>query len=523
MKMLLALLLSALISGSALAFPIGGSSLTSCPNPNNVAGATILPNTNCTLVNAVGTWSFGSVCTGSDYNILLGGSSFSGNCGAALELCAGSGSQYNPYLSWRETIDGSLIYLNYVNFQHTIQGTALCGALAGSFQNVTTSTNYDTAVDALSNAANGNTLHFPAMPGGVPFWFDAGTLAANNLTVNVDAGAIFDRMGSPSPPSQAQFVVAGNTNVLNGGKYQNAGSGNDAIKIDSLALNTTLKNLTATGSQSTCILAGGQNGASNVIQDVVVFNCGLENGVTGGQDHNVYLGGETSGSQTGWTITGIDSYDVTGGTGGGGGNGGWTLKLRAPNTTLTGDAAHYYVGCQKGTQPQCEQNGAIDYPCGGAHSVSHMVIEVGPGGDNWYLTRQGEETPQAGGPAGACPNIGTYADTLTIDASILIWDNHLASGNPGYIPIICGGDAACILASSFTSCVKNSIIISDPLAPQPMSLGPNVTDCGAGGNSNTFYASRAAACTGQGWSGLGADKFGNANVNCAFPWVPPKP
>lgn len=484
----------------------------SCPSPT-ANGSVISPsNTACTLVDSGGNvWNFDVLSSHPPNHFLdFNGQQFF--LGLQAEMCGNSG-----FVAYDQSWSSITYWFNQIASDN-VQGSAACTPSLGNFTNVTTATSYNTAHAALNAVAASQTLHFPAAPVGIPNWRDGGTIAANSVTVNIDSGAVFDGAISASPPGQAQLVITGNGAVLNGGLWQNAGNPGDdvsGIKIDTGALTPTLENLTLTGTNGTCLLSGGNNGAS-AITDVVVHNCGLNNNNTGGQNHNVYLSEpDTQTSPSNWTVTGLDSYDVTGGTSGINGDGGWTLKIRAGAATVIGDAAHYYIGCQAGTAPQCEQNGAIDFPCGGAFAVSHMVVEVGPGGDNWYVIRQGEETP--GGPPN-CPTLGTYADTLTVDSAVIIWDAP-GTGNPGFIPVVCGGNGACLLSASFTTCVKNSIIVSNPSAPFSLSLGPNVTDCGAGGNSNQFFASRTAAATALGWSGT--DKFGNPC--CAFPWVPPKP
>jgi hypothetical protein len=307
--------------------------------------------------------------------------------------------------------------------------------------------------------------------------------------------------------------IQGTGALVQGGEMMDVMNGNPSsgIRIRDGSTNPTLDGSTANGpiilhDEDTCLLTGPGDGTITV-KDLIVYKCG--NGNDSGQDHNIYFSTNgTASDNTVVNVAGIRSYDVL--------NGGWTLKMRPGTSTITGDATNYFIGCQR-SGDGCEQNGAIDFPCGGIHT--DMVIERGPGGDNWFIARSNEET--ANPIYRGCPYLGYPTTNVTFDNVVMIWDGPApGAGSPGN-PALCMGGATCAVAgASNTGCIKNSILVGDfANSGLHLTMGPGVTDCGAGGHTNKVFDSRAAAAAALRWSGI--DQFGNPC--CAFPWVPSRP
>lgn len=272
--------------------------------------------------------------------------------------------------------------------------SALCPSLgSGCFINVSTSANYTSSVAALAAAANSNTLHYLAMPSGIANYTDGGALENTGLTINIDPGAIFNNFLEST--GHGTFTLDASNQTINGGTVSNSprSSGTGAFRVNSNAANPTFNGTTAHDCNASCYLTGFNDGTVT-LTNVTAYNGGLENCTTGGQDHNIYVSASGYGDTTSASISGILSYDETGG-----GttvypctpsfmDGGWTLKVRPGSSTITGATGFAYIGCQ---HTYCEQNGVVDYPCSGNHTVSHVVLEAGPTVDNYYMVRVGEE------------------------------------------------------------------------------------------------------------------------------------
>src|SRR5262249_20844174 len=111
----------------------------------------------------------------------------------------------------------------------------------------------------------------------------------------------------------------------------------------------------------------------------------------------------------------------------------WTMKLRLCVGSLgPGTIDNSIAGCTTATLINCDQNGAVDFPCGGHHSITNSVLNVGQGAQgghgSFYMIKYGEEI-QFG--AGFCPTLSGATNTITADNVIFIFD---APDNDGIGP-----------------------------------------------------------------------------------------
>ena len=301
----------------------------------------------------------------------------------------------------------------------------------------------------LGNAANGDSLTINAAPSPIPFWVEnhlstqAGTITANNVTLTFGAGAT---MGYTSNNlGKAAIEVVGTGVTINGGTIEHVPSNTNAacIRVDNGATNFAINGLNCSYSDD-CILGGDASVGTFSIINAVMFNCGGD----GGQDHLVYIGANINGTDQGpATITNDLFYNVL--------QGGWNFKDRLGSGHLTNS----FFGCLS-TGAGCEQNGAIDLPCGGNQLVDFSVIERGPGGDNWYHIRFGEELSinQSGGHGGddgcvfSAQVTGTEATSNPSQFTGIASDPHLAGVVAGQYVADNGG--------TFSTVVSGTTVVS---------------------------------------------------------------
>lgn len=460
-----------------------------CPDPA-ANGSVIFPlNQNCILRDrGSSVWKFtGPQKPDGMWELLVNGGCFGCFEGVSAERQAG-GADDNIWIEKKFPHCGTVWQLHTYHYN---QWAIEPGRLVTNFVNTTQSTRHASLADLLFHAHNNDKLSIGEPPRPFNCWPDAAGIGQSGISVTIAKGTRF----SDVQTSKGIVVLNGNGITIDGGDF------NGAIRISDNAQRPTLENMVihdGCGAIGTsCILSGGHNGTVT-LKNVTVYGGG--DSADYGQDHNVYVSADPKGDPlAGVDIDGLVSTDVT--------NGGWTLKMRPGCVDRSCIVTNSMIGCTA-AGAHCEQNGVVDMPCGGNYTISNSVLERGPGGDNWFIARAGEELGSRGCLAG-----GYAANTITLDNDIIIWDGK-APGNPGYIPVLCGGQSTCITTSPrLTLCVKNSIIVSDPNAPFPLSLGPQVVDCGPGGNSNVFFASRAAANAARHWT----------KGDPSFPFLPPHP
>lgn len=529
-----------LFTSAASAGPLRhGSGTSGCPYINGTtAGDTLCPPSspfsNSLTDSSSVVWQFQNT-QGTSPNYDLSSPSGGGfGIRATLQSVSGFAGSAYTYNSNRVYIDkvvgtGDTLWFCQCSFQNQIQVVSPISISAGNFLNVTQNLKFNSFGEMLTNVGPGtlpphtnDVLEVKAMPAGIPFW-DNFPLASNlgivnySVTINFDAGVKFE----DSETNGGVGIIALNASniTLNGGEFTN--SGNTAWRVLNNATNPTLKNGTLHDEGSTCLLTGANNGTVT-ITGMLVYNCPT-NVNFGGQSHNIYVSAPGNGvlDATCESISGTTTLNVL--------NDGWSLKIR-PNCNPSGSGlvTNSVIGCTK-VNPGCSQNGAVDYSCGGPHTLSHSVVNVGNGASanvgGWYTIAYGDE-PTADNPPlpGAnCPQLTGATNTLTLDHDIFIDDS--GTNGSGFHCLMrahasetSGSTCLASKLTGFSCTVTNSQIISGAYTT---SLPP-CTD----GGGNSFYASRSAAnlagATGWGTGATYTDPTnGNVYTCCAFPYLPP--
>lgn len=495
MRAILAALLLALVAFSALALPIGGKSgAVSCPAAGTPSpdGSLIFPSNPACVLNdsSANAWQFTGSHSSDGVNFTINLNGVAGGDFASIEAGTAASGQFYYDVSSQHC---------GTNWHHRVTGTAASdrvyglsaspGVGTGAFVNTTAGTTLESLQVAfdLGVAAN-STITVAKQTGTYNCWPDGATINSNGTTINVAAGTIFNDYMVQA----GLFDVFGNSFTLNGGSY------GMPIRIRDNAQNPTLENISISNcssndalfpnSDTSCILAGAGN-ATVTLTNVTVDGGG--NAPDGGHDHNVYLSGISSTTNQDptatMTITNLRTTNVVGG--------GWTLKLRSECINTQCHVTTSTVGCtfanQGSSPPACEQNGAIDLPCGGNYLIDFSTIERGPGGDNWYMVRMLEEPVQVGN----CPPRATV-NNFVFDHDIFIWDGNPLGANPPQLFCMADHDGLGNCAQSSvpagTTCtVTNSIIVGDDtVIPHIM---PVISNGCSDGGGNSFFAGRTAA------------------------------
>src|SRR5262249_13666974 len=148
-----------------------------------------------------------------------------------------------------------------------------------------------------------------------------------------------------------------------------------------------------------CISGGGQNGT------ITLTNVEVVNGGGTDQKHNLYFSADADAVDNScYAMSGVVSRNVYGQDQD---HASWTMKLRLCVGSLgPGTIDNSIAGCTTATLINCDQNGAVDFPCGGHHSITNSVLNVGQGAQgghgSFYMIKYGEEI-QFG--AGFCPTL----------------------------------------------------------------------------------------------------------------------
>jgi len=434
-------------------------------------------------------------------------------CAAVVQYCSGGFSNME---ATEEILSATgPTYLTRFGAGNIYQAIGLCNTPLGYFLDTTQSTTYNAAQDTLDNATAGDALEWKAAPAGIPglIWNTQGQgyIQTNGLTITMDTGFIVAGLAI-QPPGQGTIIVAANGITLNGGMIAGA------LRVDNNATGTSVNNTVVRDCwylQTSCILNGGHDGLTT-LTNVLVYNGG--DGPNFGQDHNTYISaaGAQAADTSCFQLTNFTSLNVT--------NDGWSLKLRPLCSSATSDVTNSLIGCTIGGLG-CQQNGVVDYPCGGHHKLEHSVVELGttaPPDQNaaWYMIKYGEETHT---PAN-CSDLTTATNTFVLDHDIFINDAPTITGG-NFESVVCtdngsvsgvGCNPSALTGASCT--VTNSVIVGNKPAT---GVSLNIGGC-TNGTGNRFYDSRALAATGESWSGTFTDPTTGTVYNCcAFPWLPP--
>lgn len=470
------------------------SSSSSCPSPTS-DGAIITAPTTCTLSAQGSTWAFGGAAGNGNYALTAFSSLISVAINAELKSSA-------VYWQTKFPTCGTVWRTWVYNYDKWASGPGTL--LTGSFSDTTKGTQYASWADLSQNISNGDTVSISQQPIAYGFncWPEVVGISKNNITANIAAGTKF---GDPqSITSTGLLVIDGSSVTVNGGDF------NGPVRIHDNAVNPKLENMTVHNGcgliGTTCVLSGNNNGVVT-LTNVTVHDGGDSSHP--GQDHNVYISASVAGdSAASAQMTNLSSYDVT--------NGGWTLKMRPEGINTQNHVTQSYIFCTK-IGGGCEQNGVVDMPCAGNFLIDFSVMERGPGGDNGYIIRAGEELRNG---TTQCPATYASVNNVTLDHDILIWDGP----SPGWAVTnaVCigghDGSGNCETSSippGQTCTITNSVMVGDSASGITLIRGGGCTD----GGGNRVYANRAAAAAGEGWSG--PDWHGNPC--CAFPWRPMHP
>lgn len=460
-----------------------------CPQAT-ADGATINAPSTCILTAQGSNWAFTTLSgDGINWNIFAEGSTLSSGLVMQLKSSAVYWQKQFPTCGtlWQTWVS------NYLKF------ASAPGTLLTQYRDTTTGINYASFNDVLSHTSAADTVTISQQPAGFNCYPDVAIMAVNNVTMNINAGTKF---GDPVGITNTGLLrIFANSVTVNGGDW------NGPVRIQDNAQGFTLENGSVHDGcgllGTTCVLSGNGNGTVTILNEAV-YNGG--DSAHPGQDHNVYLSASVAGDSSATAqITNLSSYDVT--------NGGWTLKMRPEGINTQNHVTQSYIFCTK-TGAGCEQNGVVDMPCSGNFLIDFSVLERGPGGDNGYIARVGEE--QRNG-TDQCPVAYAPVNALTLDHDIMIWDGPSPGWAVTNAVCIAGHDGAgnCDLSSiptGQTCVISNSVLVGDSANGITLIMGGGCSD----GGGNRTYANRAAAAVGEGWSG--ADWQGNPC--CAFPWRP---
>lgn len=263
------------------------------------------------------------------------------------------------------------------------------------------------------NASSGDSLEVKAAPSPIPFWYDnasttgfsaSAVINTSNITLTFDSGAAIEYTSDPS--GKGAVLVNGTGATVNGGTFAHIPSNNNAacVRVSNGASNFLGENIVNCQFSDTCILGGDATVGTFQLINVTAGDCGLGDP---GQDHVIYVGANTNGTDQGpGTFTNDVFHDVLGG--------GWNFKSRLGSGTVS-DSYIVQLG-----HANDEQNGAIDLPCGGNYAINNSVVEIralGATSGNWYVAKAGEELSVNGGTDAGCVFTAQVAGTETAGTS----------------------------------------------------------------------------------------------------------
>lgn len=302
--------------------------------------------------------------------------------------------------------------------------TGLCGtptytdfinSLAGNMADLNT---------ALLTLRTGESVEVKAAPSPIPYWpsndNNIGPTASNgspphDITVNLDSGVNI----AYAVVSKGVLAIENNGTTINGNDawvywVQPGGSGgNQSCVAWDAGLDLTINDLNCNMAPMGIVRADIRSGITT-FNNVMNENNGCEDGsCTYGHNHNTYLGTTEGAGFDTVNATNLFNPDVQ--------ERGWNLKLRPPNSNIMQSA--FIARVNNGAS---SPHGAIDFPCGGTHTISYTAFETNQfshsssGNQTSFIIETGEETATNTTTGGGNPTAGN-------NCPVRMW---LPSGGP---------------------------------------------------------------------------------------------
>jgi len=252
--------------------------------------------------------------------------------------------------------------------------TGICGAPTYSYFINSVAGDMPDLNTALLTLESGESVEVKAAPSPIPFWPTtdnmigprASSTAVHDVTVNLDSDVLIGY----GNVSKGVLDVENNGTTINGNGawiywVQPGGSGgNQACVAWDAGLDLTINDLNCNMSPMGLVRADIRSGITTLLNDTFENNGCQDQSCSYGHNHNVYLG--TVEGRAGFdtlNATNLFDPDVQ--------ERGWNLKLRVPNSNITQSA--FIARINNGAS---SPHGAIDFPCGGTHSVTFSAMET---------------------------------------------------------------------------------------------------------------------------------------------------